>query len=177
MAKVRRNDPCPCGSGKKAKRCCEDPLSVVGMGILPTEMTREAISKLPGTGHLEMRALFDRLLYLPEVDFSLQVPLPGILTPEMDRAIIALRDDDGEEFDRALEQVVPTVDTPDRRIDLARTVGALGAEGRIPQKLAALAVLELDRQTSTFFISSVAESLAVLAGDKRTPSGLLVAAR
>jgi hypothetical protein len=34
-----------------------------------------------------------------------------------------------------------------------------------------------NRETSTFFISSVAESIAVLAGDQRTPSGLLVAAR
>ena len=22
LPKVRRNDPCPCGSGKKAKKCC-----------------------------------------------------------------------------------------------------------------------------------------------------------
>jgi SEC-C motif len=22
MSKIRRNDPCPCGSGKKYKRCC-----------------------------------------------------------------------------------------------------------------------------------------------------------
>ena len=24
MAKVGRNDPCPCGSGKKYKKCCQD---------------------------------------------------------------------------------------------------------------------------------------------------------
>ncbi len=24
MQKVGRNDPCPCGSGKKFKKCCED---------------------------------------------------------------------------------------------------------------------------------------------------------
>jgi len=24
MAKIGRNDPCPCGSGKKYKRCCLD---------------------------------------------------------------------------------------------------------------------------------------------------------
>lgn len=24
MANVGRNDPCPCGSGKKYKKCCED---------------------------------------------------------------------------------------------------------------------------------------------------------
>ena len=25
-AKIRRNDPCPCGSGKKFKSCCNTPL-------------------------------------------------------------------------------------------------------------------------------------------------------
>jgi len=177
MAKVRRNDPCPCGSGRKAKRCCEGLGPAVDVGFLPSEMFDEAISELPGTSQIEMRAMFDQLLHLPEIDLSLQVPLPGILTPEMDRAIIALRDDDGEEFDRALEQVVPLVDTADRRIELARAVLALRDEGRIPRKLAAMAVLELDRQTSTLLLSSVAESLSVLAGDRRTPSGLLVATR
>ncbi|MES2122964.1 MAG: SEC-C metal-binding domain-containing protein [Chlamydiota bacterium] len=27
MQKVGRNDPCPCGSGKKYKKCCEEKLS------------------------------------------------------------------------------------------------------------------------------------------------------
>jgi hypothetical protein len=43
MAKIGRNDPCPCGSGKKYKRCCEETrqrrgsnmlLYVVGTAIL-----------------------------------------------------------------------------------------------------------------------------------------------
>jgi hypothetical protein len=50
-------------------------------------------------------------------------------------------------------------------------------QGRIPATLAALAVFSLDRERSTFFLSSVAESIAVMAGDKRTPAGLLVADR
>jgi hypothetical protein len=106
-----------------------------------------------------MRALFDQLAHLPELDLSLQVPLPAILTPDVDRAVRALRQDDGDEFDRALEKVVPMVDTLDRRIDLAQ------------------AVFELDRPESTLFMSSVAESIGILAGEGRTPTGLLVAAR
>ena len=27
MSKIGRNDPCPCGSGKKAKRCCWDDIN------------------------------------------------------------------------------------------------------------------------------------------------------
>ena len=38
-----------------------------------------------------------------------------------------------------------------------------------------MAVLELDRPESMIFRSSVAESLAVLAGEQRTPAGLLLA--
>jgi hypothetical protein len=77
---------------------------------MPLEMTQEALDVLVGTGETEMRALFDQLAHLPELDLSLQVPLPAILTPDVDRAVRALRQDDGDEFDRALEKVVPMVD-------------------------------------------------------------------
>ena len=45
------------------------------------------------------------------------------------------------------------------------------------KKLAAIAVFDLDRPDSSLFMSSVAESIGVLAGEERTPTGLLVAAR
>jgi hypothetical protein len=176
MAKVQRNQPCPCGSGQKAKRCCHGPTQPVDVRVMPLEMSQEALDALAGTEKIEMRALFDQLFYLPELDLSLQVPLPAILTPDVDRAVRALRDDDGDEFDRALEKVVPMIDIVDRRIDLARAVVALRDEGRISPKLAAVAVFELDRPDSVLFMSSVAESIGVLAGEERTPTGLLVAA-
>lgn len=31
MSKVRRNDPCPCGSGKKYKHCCQRSLTTTKM--------------------------------------------------------------------------------------------------------------------------------------------------
>lgn len=34
-AKVGRNDPCPCGSGRKHKRCCGAPTNTAGEGPLP----------------------------------------------------------------------------------------------------------------------------------------------
>jgi hypothetical protein len=105
------------------------------------------------------------------------VPLPGIITPDIDDAIRALQDDDGDEFDRILDLVVPTVDTVQRRIDLAHAALSLRDQGRIPPLLAALAVLDLDEEESILLISSVAESISVLAGDQPTPSGLLIAAR
>jgi hypothetical protein len=176
MAKVGRNQPCPCGSTKKAKRCCYGPVAYVDVRILPLDLTEDAISVLPGTPEIELRALFNQLAYLPELDLSLQVPLPGIRTPEIDHAVRALRNDDGEEFDRFLDQLVPVLDTPERRVDLAKAIIALRDKGRISAKLAAVAILELDREHSMLFMSSVAESIGVLAGDQRTPGGLLVAA-
>jgi len=84
MAKVQRNGPCPCGSGNKAKRCCHGPHKFVDIRVLP-------LGSLPGRHQrprrapyeTEMRSLFDRLLYLPELDSSLQLRLPGILTPDI----------------------------------------------------------------------------------------------
>jgi hypothetical protein len=177
MAKIRRNEPCPCGSGSKAKRCCEVPHAYVDIRVLPLDLCQSVANDLPGSTQAEMRALFDQLVYLPALDASLQVSLPGVITADMDRAIDALRNDQGTVFDEALGRVVPAVDTLERRIELAQGVIALRDQGRIPAKLAAVAVLELDREESVLFLSAVAESLAALAGSEPTPAGMLTATR
>ncbi|MFC1825035.1 YecA family protein [Thermodesulfobacteriota bacterium] len=49
MRKIGRNDPCPCGSGKKFKKChmgIEDELSLDGMGEISDEMS-SWITNLP----------------------------------------------------------------------------------------------------------------------------------
>jgi len=93
----------------------------------------------------------------------------------MECAVNALQDDDGSIFDKFLGRVVPAIDTLERRIELAQAVIALREQGRIPARLAALAVLDLDREESVFFISAVAESLDALAVSETTPAGLLTA--
>lgn len=43
MNRVGRNDPCPCGSGLKYKKCCldrEPALSVVPLDLTPSELVR-----------------------------------------------------------------------------------------------------------------------------------------
>ena len=175
MAKIKRNGPCPCGSGSKAKRCCYGTQEPMHDGMLPLEVAEAAIADLNGTDEIELRAYFEGLLDLPELDASLQVRLPGIITPDMERAINALRDDDGEGFDDALEKVLDAIDSPERRLALAEAVARLRDQGQIKRKFAAMAVLELDRPESMVFRSSVAQSLAVLAGEQRTPAGLLLA--
>ncbi len=176
MAKIRRNGPCPCGSGSKAKRCCHGNDEAEWIHCLPTELCEEVVPDLRGIDEIELRSLFDELLYLPEIDTSLQLHL-GIFTPTIDQAINAIQDDDVEVLDQAIDRVVAEVDSPSRRVELAQAVLTLRDQGRIPPDLAATAVLELDRQESRFFLSSVAETLALLAGDRSTPAGLILATR
>ena len=156
MAKIRRNGPCPCGSGSKAKRCCYGNDDAIEIHHLPAELCEGVIPDLKSIDRDEFRALFDQLLYLPEIDTSLQLHL-GILTPDMDRAISALQDDDVDTFDEVLDEVVADIDSPGRRVELAQAVIALRDRGRIPPDLAAAAVLELDGRVSTLLLSSVAE--------------------
>ena len=93
----------------------------------------------------------------------------GILAPDMGGAIGALPDDDAEVVDEVLDNVVEEVDLPDCRLDLAQAVIAPRDQGRIPPDLADPAIREPDLRESTLFRSSVAESLAVLAGGRHTP--------
>ena len=140
--------------------------------ILPLDLCQDVANDLPGTKEVELRTLLGQLIFLPEIDTSLQVRLPETITPDMERAINSLRAND-DEFDEALGKVVAEVDTIGRRIELARALIELRNEGRIPPKLAAVAVFELDRPKSTLFISSVAESLEVLAREQRKPTDSL----
>ena len=39
MKKVGRNSPCPCGSGKKYKRCCLDKEKKIDLNITPVTKT------------------------------------------------------------------------------------------------------------------------------------------
>jgi hypothetical protein len=170
MAKIRRNGPCPCGSGSKAK-CCSS-----GIHHLPLEFCREVVRDLKGIDEVEWRSLVAELPYLPRTDTALQTRL-GTLTPNMDRAIDALQNDDYDEFGLATKKVAPEVDSVARRIELVRTMITLRDQGRIPRRLAAFAVIELGFKESILFLSSVAESLKILAGERGTPPGLTVSTR
>ncbi len=60
MAKVQRNDPCPCGSAKKAKRCCHGPVKYIDVRIMPLDMTQEAVDFLRHTSRIDIRAALQR---------------------------------------------------------------------------------------------------------------------
>ncbi|MFH1082538.1 MAG: SEC-C metal-binding domain-containing protein [Pseudomonadota bacterium] len=63
MKKIGRNDPCPCGSGKKFKQCHlgkEDELTLEGMGEFSAEMSAE-ITNLPHVWYGRSREMTDGL--------------------------------------------------------------------------------------------------------------------
>ena len=86
MSKVGRNDPCPCGSGKKYKQCCWNkrlPLgkrkfkaSVISSGglgkQLPDLMERTFRDAIKGADNLELKktlsGLFPKPGEMPKVD-------------------------------------------------------------------------------------------------------------
>lgn len=178
MAAIGRNDPCPCGSGRKAKRCCgvsRGPQSgELARAFLAAE-ARRAAPTLAGLSDAEFHDLFEDLLDLPALDLSLAVRLPDLLSPEIGRLLDAVADDDPDAVDDALPAALARLDTFEARASLARAVLALGDEGRLDAQLAAVALLDLDRGR-TLFRASLLQAAAIAAGAARTPAGLLVAA-
>jgi hypothetical protein len=179
MAKVGRNDPCPCGSGRKAKRCCG-----VGGGPGPESLARaflaaEARAAAPAlldVTDAELDRLADQLLELPALDLSLVARLPALLGPELARLLDAVADDDPDAVDDALPAARARLDCLERRAELARAVLALRDAGRIPPRLAALALLDLEGGGRALLSASLLRAAAIATGQARTPGGLLVAA-
>src|SRR3954453_603121 len=139
MAKTGRNEPCGCGSGLKAKRCCgvtrgpsEDSLAVAFvMGA-----ARDVAGLAGGFSEREFALLLAELVDLPCLDLSLQVELPKVLSPAIGRLCEAIAEDDEAAGDAVIEQVLVELDTPLQRARLARGVIALRDAGRLGRRLA-----------------------------------------
>ncbi len=61
--KIGRNDPCPCGSGKKFKKCHEgkeDELALIGMGKITDEISTK-ITSLPNVDYGRSKEILDAL--------------------------------------------------------------------------------------------------------------------
>lgn len=180
MAKVGRNEPCPCGSGRKAKRCC----GVRGGG--PSEeslaraflshASREAAWELRHLGDDEFARLLDQLPELPELDLSLHAELPKLLSPALDRFLDAFADDDPDAAEEPFAELLGAIDTPVERARLAHAVIALRAAGRLEPKLAAAALIDLADDLPALLAAGLVQAVAVRAGAARTPAGLRLAA-
>ena len=122
----------------------------------------------------ELLALFDELWELPSVDLSLQVALPTLLSPTLDRLCAAVADDDPDP--ELLDAAVVAFDTPAERVRLARAVIAQARTKRIDRRLAEAAVIDLASDSRRFLRASMLEAVAVRVGAARTPAGILLAA-
>lgn len=60
MKKIGRNDPCPCGSGKKFKKCCESKM--IGKRFMASKI--EGTNVLKQTSNLS--SLFQKSIELPK---------------------------------------------------------------------------------------------------------------
>ena len=179
MGAAGRNEQCNCGSGWKAKRCCgvqRGPSEADLARAFLAGQVRPAARVLRGCSDDELDDLEAEMLELPTIDTSLQLPLPRLLTPEVDRLLVAIEEADLDGIDDALPAVLVRLDTPVARAELARSVLALRDQGRIDPKVAAVALIELSTPEFQKLVSSaVVEAAAVVVGEAATPGGLLVA--
>jgi hypothetical protein len=139
-------------------------------------LVRSAAVTLARFSHEEIEELHAELIELPGLDSSLQVPLPRLVTPEVNALLEAIEDDDLDAVEEALPAVLVRVDTPLERARLARAVIGLRDTGRIAVPTAAMALFDLGRpKESSLVASALVQSAAVVLGAVRTPGGLLVA--
>lgn len=180
MAKTGRNQPCPCGFRRKAKRCCG-----VASGPSPDQratawlrlQARQWSPLLAAATDVELEALSDELLALPARDLSLHLPLPRLVQPALEHLRRALAGGDRAAMVAALPAALELVDTPTLRARLASAVIALhDRDHRIDCELAACAILDLAGAGSSRLLSAALfHTLRVTAGVAPTPAGLLVA--
>ena len=180
MANTGRNEPCPCGSGRKTKRCCGTT-----SGPSPDQLAqawlvakaREWAVLLLGHSDADLDDVLADVVALPRLDLSLHVPLPRVFTPELGRARAAVARGDAQAARAAMTVVLPLFDTPSLRADLARAVIALHDDGhRVDCAVTAYAVIDLaDNRPSALLTAALIEALAVSSGAVPTPAGLVLA--
>ena len=180
MVKAGRNQPCPCGSGIKTKRCCgvqRGPSEAALARAFVAVQGRQALPLLASCERDEFIELFDEMLDLPEHHLAPVVPLPAIFTPELERLARVVEVEDDDEIETALGAALPPFDTPLVRAQLARAVIAQRDASRIGQRVAAMALVNLASESLALLRSALIQAVAVATGAVETPSGILVARR
>jgi SEC-C motif len=179
MPRPGRNDPCPCGSGRKTKRCCgqqrgpsQDNLARAHVA----QLARQAAPDLAGLSDRALDHLWEGLMDLPSVDYSLLVTLPKLIGPDLQRLRESIEHDDPDSGWDALTAVHKQIDTPRQRARLADAIIRLRNQGRINHSQAAYTLLDLSSQSTRFVAASLLEAVAVSVGVSRTPGGLHIAA-
>jgi hypothetical protein len=174
-----RNDRCPCGSGRKVKRCCgqhrgpdENDLSRAYLA----HQARDAARRLRHLDDDELRELFDELFELPELDLTLTINLPQLLTPDLQRLFDTVKADDPDAADEVIPRILDKLDTPAERARLARMIINLRDTKRLDALLAAAAIIDLDSRSRILLNACLVHTAFIHTGRMRTPGGLRLAA-
>jgi hypothetical protein len=174
-----RNQPCPCGSGRKTKRCCgqqrgpgADQLAHAHLATL----CREGIDDLADLSEDALEILSEALIDLPGIDYSLLITLPTLIGPDLQRLRESVQDDDPDWGWDALTAVAQQIDTPQQRARLADAIVALRDQHRLGRRQAAYALLDLNTPSTRLIAASLLEAVAISVGAHRTPGGLQIAA-
>jgi hypothetical protein len=104
----------------------------------------------------------------------MQLPLPGLLSPALERLRAAVTDDDPDEVAAAVAAVLAEVDTPIARAGLVRAVQVLRDAGRVSDSVAAAVVVEQASRSTELLKASLLAAVAASVGAGTTPAGLLV---
>ena len=174
-----RNDPCPCGSGRKVKRCCGQHRGPGENDLARAYLAQQACDAARRLGHLdhdELRELFDDLFELPELDLALTIALPQLLTPDLQRLFDAVKADDSDAGDEVIPNILDQLDTPVERARLARVIINLRDAKRLDPLLAAAAIIDLDSRSRILLNACLVHAAFIHAGRMRTPGGLRLAA-
>lgn len=177
MSKVGRNDPCPCGSGRKAKCCCGIERGPSEESLAGAFLSGAARQAAEWTSHLSdagLDALLDGLWELPACDLALQAELPKLFPPELDRLCEAMEEDDPDPD--LLDEVARQIDVPTERARLARVLLAKAEARVIDRELAAAALVDLACDSRIYLRCALLEAVAVRVGAAATPAGLRLAA-
>jgi SEC-C motif len=179
MSRVGRNEPCPCGSGRKAKRCCgveRGPSDESLARAFLAHAGREAAGDLFRISDAELDELLDEILNLPMLDLSLHAQLPELASPPLERLCQAVADHDPDAARAPFGEVLEAVDTPLERARIARAIIGLRATGRVDPELAAAALIDLASGSRELVSAALLEAAAVRGGAVSTPAGILLAA-
>jgi SEC-C motif len=174
-----RNQPCPCGSGRKTKHCCGEhrgPSDEQLARAHVAELFSQTVDELHGLSDRALDRLWEGLLDLPALDLSLLVALPKLIGPDLERLREAIEHDDPDCGWDALTAVHKQIDTPQQRARLADAIIRLRDQHRIGRRQAAYALLDLHTKSTRLIAASLLEAVAVQVGAHRTPGGLHVAA-
>jgi SEC-C motif len=179
MSRVGRNEPCPCGSGRKAKRCCgveRGPSDESLARAFLAHAGREAAGDLLRISDAEFDDLLDEILSLPILDLSLHAQLPELASPALESLCRAVADDDADAAGAPFIEVLEAIDTPLERARIARAIIGLRATGRLDPELAAAALIDLASGSRELLSAALLEAVAVRGGAVSTPAGILLAA-